>query len=303
MWQALHILACMFSVTYLGALQLKWEECKDCGRWLKDHNGWLQHQWMKHGRTDLRSWVFRCCQHGDCARGVLCWYHQIFDSILVRFNIGPFQYWVSYNGRAPGLWFSVRAWLRGRWSQEPLGRAVLTVWELLVARMPPLAVGHASRWQCERTSFVPPAVFVRDVWMAVKRKAAHGHCVGRSARSGRANRLYCSDFCAKNQEFLKGHVALMGAYARRMSDAYCKGIVRGRVDGCNLHANHTSAAKLFWPSAFQPQTLSPTLSPSGWFYHLISKIVENATACWGARCKFATQNLHFRMQMAFVCSI
>lgn len=68
-----------------------------------------------------------------------------------------------------------------------------------------------------------PFVFVRDVWMDVNAKAAHGHCVGRSAPSGRANRLYCSDFCAKNQEFQKGHVALMGAYARRMSDAYCKG--------------------------------------------------------------------------------
>ena len=71
---------------------------------------------------------------------------------------------------------------------------------------------------------------------------------------------YCSDYCAKNQpmgmheikEFQKGHAALHGSIrqqgieyigkrhvARLMSDAYCKGIVRGQVECCNLRANHS----------------------------------------------------------------
>ena len=53
------------------------------------------------------------------------------------------------------------------------------------------------------------------------------------------------------KEFQKGHVALHGTIrergveyvgkrhmARLMSDAYCKGIVRGQVECCNLRANH-----------------------------------------------------------------
>ena len=71
---------------------------------------------------------------------------------------------------------------------------------------------------------------------------------------------YCCDYCAKNQpmgtheikEFQKGHVVLNARLqdqpleqvgkrhmGRLMSDAYCKGIVRGQVEGCNLRANHT----------------------------------------------------------------
>eukprot|EP00438_Fugacium_kawagutii_P033974 Skav228932 [mRNA] locus=scaffold2181:248822:258688:+ [translate_table: standard] len=70
---------------------------------------------------------------------------------------------------------------------------------------------------------------------------------------------YCSDYCAKNQpmgfheikEFQKGHVALNASlkqenlttigkrHANRfLSDAYCKGVVRGQVECCNLRANH-----------------------------------------------------------------
>ena len=70
---------------------------------------------------------------------------------------------------------------------------------------------------------------------------------------------YCCDYCAKNQpmgvheikEFQKGHVVLSASMrnlpleqvgkkhmGRLMSDAYCKGIVRGQVEGCNIRANH-----------------------------------------------------------------
>ena len=70
---------------------------------------------------------------------------------------------------------------------------------------------------------------------------------------------YCSDYCSKNQpmgfheikEFQKGHVALHASlkdasvqtlgkrHANRfLSDAYCKGLVRGQVECCNLRANH-----------------------------------------------------------------
>ena len=70
---------------------------------------------------------------------------------------------------------------------------------------------------------------------------------------------YCSDYCSKNQpmgfheikEFQKGHIALHASlkqadvehigkrHANRfLSDAYCKGLVRGQVECCNLRANH-----------------------------------------------------------------
>ena len=70
---------------------------------------------------------------------------------------------------------------------------------------------------------------------------------------------YCSDYCSKNQpmgfheikEFQKGHIALHAGlknasvqtigkrHANRfLSDAYCKGLVRGQVECCNLRANH-----------------------------------------------------------------
>ena len=68
---------------------------------------------------------------------------------------------------------------------------------------------------------------------------------------------YCADYCAKNQpmafheirEFQKGHQQLQQTYqgdnmdklgkrhvTRFLSDAYCKGIVRGQVECCNLRA-------------------------------------------------------------------
>ena len=68
---------------------------------------------------------------------------------------------------------------------------------------------------------------------------------------------YCADYCAKNQpmafheikEFQKGHQELHNKYgqepveklgkrhvSRFLSDAYCKGIVRGQVECCNLRA-------------------------------------------------------------------
>ena len=53
------------------------------------------------------------------------------------------------------------------------------------------------------------------------------------------------------KEFQKGHVVLSASMrnlpleqvgkkhmGRLMSDAYCKGIVRGQVEGCNIRANH-----------------------------------------------------------------
>ena len=70
---------------------------------------------------------------------------------------------------------------------------------------------------------------------------------------------YCSDYCSKNQpmgfheikEFQKGHLSLQANLKSRdikeigkrhasrfLSDAYCKGIVRGQVECCNLRANH-----------------------------------------------------------------
>ena len=70
---------------------------------------------------------------------------------------------------------------------------------------------------------------------------------------------YCSDYCSKNQpmgyreikEFQKGHMALHASLAEKdlqtigkrhaarfLSDAYCKGVVRGQVECCNLRANH-----------------------------------------------------------------
>ena len=86
---------------------------------------------------------------------------------------------------------------------------------------------------------------------------------------------YCSDYCAKNQpmgfheikEFQKGHVALHATLAheglnvigkrhasRVLSDAYCKGLVRGQVECCNLRANHVEgqivAAERFSTTGF-----------------------------------------------------
>ena len=74
---------------------------------------------------------------------------------------------------------------------------------------------------------------------------------------------YCSDYCSKNQpmgfheikEFQKGHIALHATlkqadvdqigkrHANRfLSDAYCKGLVRGQVECCNLRANHVDGS-------------------------------------------------------------
>eukprot|EP00438_Fugacium_kawagutii_P017484 Skav217980 [mRNA] locus=scaffold496:402099:408191:- [translate_table: standard] len=74
---------------------------------------------------------------------------------------------------------------------------------------------------------------------------------------------YCADYCAKNQpmafheikEFQKGHQQLQRKYAeepldklgkrhvtRFLSDAYCKGIVRGQVECCNLRAYNNPAS-------------------------------------------------------------
>ena len=74
---------------------------------------------------------------------------------------------------------------------------------------------------------------------------------------------YCADYCAKNQpmafheikEFQKGHQQLQSNYqqepleklgkrhvARFLSDAYCKGIVRGQVECCNLRAYNNPAS-------------------------------------------------------------
>ena len=82
----------------------------------------------------------------------------------------------------------------------------------------------------------------RDIVRAVQR--------AQDARTG-----YCADYCAKNQpmafheikEFQKGHQQLQQRYegetiekvgkrhvTRFLSDAYCKGIVRGQVECCNL---------------------------------------------------------------------
>lgn len=75
---------------------------------------------------------------------------------------------------------------------------------------------------------------------------------------------YCADYCAKNQpmafheikEFQKGHQHLHSKYqqepidklakrhlTRFLSDAYCKGIVRGQVECCNLRA-HSKAGNV-----------------------------------------------------------
>ena len=84
---------------------------------------------------------------------------------------------------------------------------------------------------------------------------------GAVQRAQDAQTGYCSDYCAKNQpmafheirEFQKGHCKLHAEILQRgdslenvgkkhamriMSDAYCKGIVRGQVECCNLRANH-----------------------------------------------------------------
>ena len=84
---------------------------------------------------------------------------------------------------------------------------------------------------------------------------------GAVQRAQDAQTGYCSDYCAKNQpmafheirEFQKGHCKLHTEILQRgdslenvgkrhamriMSDAYCKGIVRGQVECCNLRANH-----------------------------------------------------------------
>ena len=74
---------------------------------------------------------------------------------------------------------------------------------------------------------------------------------------------YCADYCAKNQpmafheikEFQKGHQQLQSNYqqepleklgkrhvTRFLSDAYCKGIVRGQVECCNLRAYNNPAS-------------------------------------------------------------
>eukprot|EP00438_Fugacium_kawagutii_P001459 Skav211876 [mRNA] locus=scaffold1431:374175:389938:+ [translate_table: standard] len=74
---------------------------------------------------------------------------------------------------------------------------------------------------------------------------------------------YCADYCAKNQpmafheikEFQKGHQQLHSKYGqepleklgkrhvtRFLSDAYCKGIVRGQVECCNLRAYNNPTA-------------------------------------------------------------
>ena len=94
-----------------------------------------------------------------------------------------------------------------------------------------------------------------DSWTSESRRAiALGAQRAQDAQTG-----YCSDYCSKNQpmgyheikEFQKGHMALHASLAEKdlqtigkrhatrfLSDAYCKGVVRGQVECCNLRANH-----------------------------------------------------------------
>ena len=101
-------------------------------------------------------------------------------------------------------------------------------------------------YRCEVCGLQPTAQELQNIALAAQR--------AQDAQTG-----YCSDYCAKNQpmgfheikEYQKGHIALSATlkndsinqigrrHANRiLSDAYCKGIVRGQVECCNLRANH-----------------------------------------------------------------
>eukprot|EP00438_Fugacium_kawagutii_P008899 Skav215707 [mRNA] locus=scaffold2573:242958:252224:+ [translate_table: standard] len=90
-----------------------------------------------------------------------------------------------------------------------------------------------------------------------RREIVHAVQRAQDAQTG-----YCADYCAKNQpmafheikEFQKGHQQLHSKYGqepleklgkrhvtRFLSDAYCKGIVRGQVECCNLRAYNNPA--------------------------------------------------------------
>ena len=107
---------------------------------------------------------------------------------------------------------------------------------------------------------------------------------------------YCSDYCAKNQpmgmheikEFQKGHAALHGSIhqqgleyigkrhvARLMSDAYCKGIVRGQVECCNLRANHIQGQIV---SAERISTAGFVTFPGHAFLEAVERIVDTNAA-------------------------
>ena len=123
-------------------------------------------------------------------------------------------------------------------------------------------VPYRLPFACETCGTTPSMAEKRAIALAAQR--------AQDAQTG-----YCSDYCAKNQpmgfheikEFQKGHVALHATLvhedlnvigkrhaSRVLSDAYCKGLVRGQVECCNLRANHVEgqivAAERFSTAGF-----------------------------------------------------
>ena len=101
---------------------------------------------------------------------------------------------------------------------------------------------------------------------------------------------YCSDYCSKNQpmgfheikEFQKGHIALHASlkqadvehigkrHANRfLSDAYCKGLVRGQVECCNLRANHIDGSIV---AAERVSSCNFTVFPGHVYLQLLEKL-------------------------------
>ena len=109
---------------------------------------------------------------------------------------------------------------------------------------------------------------------------------------------YCADYCAKNQpmafheikEFQKGHQQLQSNYhqepleklgkrhvTRFLSDAYCKGIVRGQVECCNLRAYNNPASVV---AAERISTAAFCSFPGRAFLHAVNAACDE-TEEWG----------------------
>eukprot|EP00435_Cladocopium_sp_Y103_P058343 s631_g20.t1 len=120
---------------------------------------------------------------------------------------------------------------------------------------------------------------------------------------------YCSDYCSKNQpmgfheikEFQKGHVALHAnlqdasvhtlgkRHANRfLSDAYCKGVVRGQVECCNLRANHVDGQIV---AAERISTASFEMFPGQAYVRVVDALHGEAKATMARKTYVKTQRV------------
>ena len=150
----------------------------------------------------------------------------------------------------------------GSRTQKPLGIHARTLFARVAESLPPAML--AALRGCNVDAQVPYRLPFKCRNCGDDLSPSQRHNVIEAAqRAQDAQTGYGADYCAKCQpmafheinEFRKGHVALHNRLAgadverlgkrhtaRFLSDAYCKGIVRGQVGCCNLRANHVEDA-------------------------------------------------------------